>query len=473
MEGSETVMRRAYSPEEFQREGHRLIDRIAAELRKNGQDEQPETIRWQAPEKQLEFWKEEFSDPSEESFSELAEKILGHSVHFHSRGYMGHQVAVTAPVTALTAALTAYMCNSTTVYEIGMTGNAMEKVVLSYLAERYGYGSSATGVVTSGGSLGNLTALVTARTSSAVPERDYHRLVVMVSEEAHYSVERAARVMGISGENILKIPSDERFHIRTDLLEDYYQRAVSAGKLVFCIVGCACTTAVGAYDDLDALADFAGKHQIWFHVDGAHGGAAIFSEKYRHLLHGIGRSDSLIVDFHKMMMAPALSTAVLYHTGHRRVNEFSPHASYLWQDQLSEEWYNSAKHTLECTKPVTIAGTYAILKLYGDALYRENVDMLYDMGREFAAMVKERKHMELAAEPESNIVCFRYVPESGDPDRINKKISEELLLDGTYYIVNTTVRGRYYLRVSLMNPQTGAGDLKGLLDKIEKIAVHS
>ena len=200
---------------------------------------------------------------------------------------MGHQVAVPAPVTALTSALIAYMSNCTTVYELGMVGNAMEKVVITHLAETYGYGPGATGVITSGGSMGNLTALVTARTSSGIEEQDYYRLAVMVSAEAHYSVERAARVMGIRSENIINVPAGHDFAIRTDLLEEYYQKAVSDGKLVFCVVGCACTTSVGAYDDLDAMAGFSQAHSIWFHVDGAHGGAAIFSEKYRHLLHGI------------------------------------------------------------------------------------------------------------------------------------------------------------------------------------------
>ena len=265
------------------------------------------------------------------------------SVNFHSKGYVGHQVAVTLPVTALTSAMMAYMNNCTTVYELGMAGNAMEKVVISHLAEKFGYNKGATGFVASGGSMGNLTALVTARTSSGIEEKDYHRLAVMVSGEAHYSVERAAKIMGIRSENIIKVPAGEDFSIRSELLECTYQKAVSEGKIVFCVVGCACTTSVGAFDDLEKVADFAEQHQLWFHVDGAHGGAVIFSEKYKHLVKGIERSDSLIVDFHKMMMTPPLSTAIIYNAGNRKVNEFSPKAAYLWQDQLSEEWWNTLR----------------------------------------------------------------------------------------------------------------------------------
>lgn len=207
-------------------------------------------------------------------------------------------------------------------------------------------------------------------------------------------------------------------------------------------------------------------------MDGAHGGAVVFSEKYKHLIKGIERSDSLIVDFHKMMMTPPLSTAVIYNTGNRKVNEFSPKAAYLWRDQLSEEWWNSAKHTLECTKPITILHTYAIMRLYGDEIYRQNVDTLFDLGKQFADLIRAQDHMELAMEPSSNIVCFRYMQDSIDPDEVNKRIADKLLADGTYYVVSTTVSGKFYLRITLMNPFTDRQCMEDLIDKVKKFAVE-
>lgn len=460
----------AYSAEQFRKDAQQMIELIADELEDLQTDTGQKTIDRKSPQEQLSFWNNEFVSENLCSLSELSQKIMQHSIHFHSKGYMGHQVAVTLPLTALTSALIGYMNNCTTVYELGMAGNAMEKVVISHLAEKYGYDKHATGFITSGGSMGNLTALVTARTSSGIQEKDYHKLAVMVSEEAHYSVERAAKIMGIQSDCIIKVPTGNDFAICTDLMESYYEKALSQGKIVFCVVGCACTTSVGAHDDLEALADFAEKHRIWFHVDGAHGGAAIFSDKYKYLLRGIERSNSLIVDFHKMMMTPPLSTAVLYNAGNQKINEFSPKAAYLWQDQLSKEWWNSAKHTLECTKPLTVIHTYAIMRLYGDEIYRQNVDTLYDLGKEFAGLIKSQDDMELALEPSSNIVCFRFVPGSGDINAINRKIAEELLRDGTYYSVSTLIRGEFYLRVTLMNPLTGAEELTGFLQKIREAA---
>lgn len=467
MKTAENLISRAYSPEEFQKEAPVIMDMISEELKESLSREMPETIKRCPPKEQLRFWQEDFSSSDPVTLESLMKEVMSHSIHFHSKGYVGHQVAVTLPVTVLTSAMMAYMNNCTTVYELGMAGNAMEKVVIGHLAEKFGYNVGATGFVVSGGSMGNLTALVTARTSSGIDEKDYHKLAIMVSEEAHYSVERAAKIMGIQSENIIKVPVGDDFGIRAELLESAYQQAAAEGKMVFCVVGCACTTSVGAFDDLEAVADFAEKHQIWFHVDGAHGGAVIFSEKYRHLIKGIERSDSLIVDFHKMMMTPPLSTAIIYNAGNRKVNEFSPKAAYLWQDQLSEEWWNSAKHTLECTKPITILHTYAIMRLYGDEIYQQNVDILFDRGKQFAEMIRADKDMELALEPKSNIVCFRYIPKSGDADEVNKKIAEKLLEDGSFYVVSTTVRGKFYLRITLMNPFTDTACLEKLIAKIK------
>lgn len=470
--GEIDLIKKAFSSESFRTEGYKLIDRIADSMDQAENKKNEKTVSWMAPDAQLAFWENDFNQPPRDELDSFWDNVFSHSMNLHSRGYMGHQVSTTPAITTLTGAAMAFLNNVTTVYEMGMTGNAMEKIVLNHMADKFGYAAGATGVVTSGGSLGNLTALVTARSSSGIPEQEYGHLAIMVSVEAHYSVERAAKIMGIPQENIIKIQSDKQHRIRTERLEEAFQRAESYGKRVFCIIGCAGTTAVGAYDDLEQLADFAERHNIWFHVDGAHGAAVVFSEKYRHYINGIERSDSLIVDFHKMLMAPAISTAVLYNSGNRKMNEFSPAAAYLWQNQQSEEWYNSAKHTLECTKPITIMHTYAIMRRYGDSLYQQHVDKLYDLGQTFAQMIHSRENMELAMEPCSNIVCFRCTAAGTDANTLNASVWKKIVDDGKFYIVNTMLDGVFYLQVSLMNPLTEPEDLERLLDKIEDYAAE-
>ena len=468
------LIKEAYSSKNFREEAYKLIDLIADSMDQTMNAEQTETIHWCSPEEQLNFWQNDFKEQPDNALDIFWKNLFTHSVNGHSHGYMGHQVAVTPALTVLTNAAIAYLNNTTTVYEMGMTANAMEKTIINYLAKEFSYADDSTGVITSGGSLGNLTALITARTSSGISESDYSRLAIIVSEDAHYSVERAAEIMGIPSDNIFKVKSDPAHKISIQLLEETYQSALEQNKIIFCIVGCAGTTAVGAYDDLNKMADFAETHHIWFHVDGAHGAAVIFSNKYRYLIKGIDRSDSLVMDFHKMLMTPGISTIVLYNSRKQKINEFSPSASYLWQNQQSEEWYNSAKHTLECTKPITILHTYAILKRYGSELYNQHVTYLYDLGEKFASMVLERNTFELAVTPESNIVCFRYKPlhpqETDELNQLNASIYQKLLEDGEFYLVNTSIKDIFYLRVSLMNPLTTADDIQRLLDKIEVIA---
>lgn len=160
MKTTENLINKAYSPEEFQKDAPKLMSMISGELKASLTREIPETIERHSPEEQLRFWQEDFLSSAPIDFQNLMKKVMSHSINFHSKGYVGHQVAVTLPVTALTSAMMAYMNNCTTVYELGMAGNAMEKVVISHLAEKFGYNKGATGFVASGGSMGNLTALV-------------------------------------------------------------------------------------------------------------------------------------------------------------------------------------------------------------------------------------------------------------------------------------------------------------------------
>lgn len=381
---------------------------------------------------------------------------------------MGHQVSPPYPVSILTSALMAYLNNGMAVYEMGMAGNAMEKIVIRDLAKRFGLPDGATGFVTSGGTLGNLTALMAARAKYLQnnPTADYKKLAILVSEEAHYSVERTFVVMGIPCENIVKVSVDEQFNIRADQLEELYQTAKADGKEVFCVIGCACSTATGSFDDLVAIGTFAERHHLWFHVDAAHGGPVIFSPRYAHLINGIDKADSLIMDFHKMMMVPSLSTAVIFRSQDLAGLTFTQEARYLWQDQQSEEWYNSGKRTFECTKPMTIIHVYALLRLYGDRLFREQIEQLYDLAKSFAELLDKQEGFELLCKPQSNIVCFRCVREGTDPDELNRSILKKIMLDGRFYIVGTTTNKAFYLRTSLMNTRTDLADLKFLLQLI-------
>jgi L-2,4-diaminobutyrate decarboxylase len=470
-----TKLDQAYAAETFRRQGHELIDILADYLANATSDQQEvNAIPWEEPDKQLAYWKQDFQKPLIQPL-ELFQDVMAKSIQVHRKRYVGHQTTPTLPVTILASAVSATLNQGMGVYEMGMVGNTLEKILTEHLAQTLGFGREASGFVTSGGSLGNLTALLAARAASTTiwnkGLEDGQHLAVLVSEEAHYCIDRAARIMGFGTEGIIKIPVNERFQMRTELLEQYYQQAVSRGRQVISVIGCAGTTSTGSYDDLEAIASFSQRHNIWFHVDGAHGAPAAFSPKYKHLLKGIEKADSVVVDYHKMMMTPSISTALIFKRGSDGYKTFSQQAQYLWTEQASEEWYNGGKRSFECTKPMSVLSVYTIYRTYGEAIFRENIERLYGMAEKFATLIKERANFELAYEPSCNIVCFRYLAE-GDLSRLNQEIRKLLVEEGRFYIVQTVLHGQLYLRVSLMNPLTGEDELQELLLKIEEKAAQ-
>ncbi len=468
------TLSKVYDPTSFRELGHELIDLLADHLEKVQYDNNASVINYRTPEDELKYWQEDFN--SGDKGIGFFKNILDHSISVHHPKYMGHQVAVPSTIAALSGLVSDLLSNGTGVYDMGMASNALEKIVTNFVAKYIGYDKNGSGILTSGGTLANLTALLAARRIKSPSDvwNDGHqeKLAVMVSEEAHYCIDRAARIMGMGSSGIIKIPVDTNFRIKTNVLEEYMQIAKSDGLKVIAIVGCASSTATGSYDDLDVLADFAEKHDLWFHVDGAHGGAVVFSEKYKHLVNGINRADSVVIDFHKILMTPALNTALIFKQRSDNYKVFEQKAQYLWDSQSTEEWYNSGKRTFECTKLMMSIKVYSILKTHGTDVFEKNVNRLYDMGRAFSKMIKERSDFELAIDPHANIVNFRYVGNKEQPqdyNQLNDNIRQRLIEDGKFYIVKTTIRTKRYLRVSIMNPMTTEKDCGELLDEIEKI----
>ena len=472
------ILKKAFDAEIFRQEGHRLIDLLADYLLQVSEDRSSKVIHWQSPEVEWRDWEVDFQQQGK-PVSELFEAVLKRSIHLHQPGYMGHQISPPAPVAALSGLLDNFLNNGMGVYEMGVAGTAIEQLVVKITAKQMGFGENAGGVLTSGGSLANLTALLAARSNSAEEniwqEGSTAQLALLVSEEAHYCVDRAVRIMGWGEAGIIKVPVNERFKMRTDLLEACLSDAKNKGKEVIAVVGSACSTSTGSFDDLVAIADFCEKHQLWFHVDGAHGGATVFSNQYRHLVEGIERADSVAMDYHKMLLTPAIATALIFKNGQEAYRTFSQKAQYLWSQADEEEWFNLAKRTFECTKLMMGVKVYSIMRTYGLEVFDAFVSQMYDLGRQFAAKILSRKNWELAVTPECNIVCFRYQPQdlsTEEADALNDRVRQQIIEEGVFYIVKTRLRGKTWLRTTLTNPFTREEDLLLLLDKVESLALQ-
>lgn len=468
------LLREAYDIENFRQSGHGLLNKLAAYLGEAFEELDTKPIQWKNPEESLVFWRDFLENGDTECFFD---EVLKRSTHLHHPGYLGHQVSPAVPVTLLTSSISAALNNGTAVYEMGMVTNPMERIITEWLGRKIGYTENHSGFLTSGGTLANLTALLSARkaqvTADVWNEGHQKPLGIMVSEEAHYCIERAAKIMGLGEQGLLKIPVKSDFSMDTSALEDCYQKAQQSGIEVFAIVGSAPSTATGIFDDLDAIGVFAQKYKLWYHVDAAHGGAALFSPKYRGTLIGIAKSDSVVIDGHKMMMMPGITTALVYKDARTSNVTFSQKADYLLEDSQESDWYNSGKRTFECTKNMMALHWFVLLKMYGEGIFDEFVTTLFDLGHLFAEMIQKETALELAIPPKTNIVCFRYHNvdlETDTLNQINVQIRQQLLEDGEFYIVQTKIRGVQYLRVTIMNPFTTQKHLKRLLAKVNLLS---
>ena len=462
------TLQNAFSPEDFRKKGHALIDLLANHLAEGTAKNRP-TIPWQEPEAALVYWQNDFEQPTTDDPLSILTEIAAKSTQLHNPRFMGHQVAVTLPLANLASLVSNVLNNGMAVYEMGMVSNPLERIVTDWLCAKIGYDKNASGLLTSGGTLASLTALLAARAAKATDDiwdkGNQKRYAVMVSEQAHYCIDRAVRIMGWGTEGVIKIPVNAAFQMDTPLLEAAFEAAQAKGIEVIAVVGSACSTSTGSYDNLMDIADFCEKHKLWFHADGAHGGVTVLSEKYKHLTQGIERADSVIIDFHKMMMIPALATGVFFKRQDDSYHTFQQKAQYLFNENATHDWYNSGKRTFECTKYMMSIKIYTVLRAYGEQIFRDNVDYLYDLAQQFADMIRANPLFELAVAPESNIVCFRYINDvlPAEINAFTTHLRTAMVQDGRFYIVQTTLNQDVYLRVSLMNPLTTAADLQDLL----------
>jgi len=475
MRSYDESLKKAFDPEAFRGEGHRVVDILADFLAKSAPATREKVLAYEDPEAMAVSWAGRFGAGPSAAFSDLLPEILARSNDLLHPRFIGHQCTTSLPLAALGGFAGQFLNNGSAIYEMGPVNVAMERQLVRWMTGLAGWGPAADGVFTSGGSIGNLTALLAAR--QVLAERNVWTegvasepgLAVLVSEQCHYSVKRAAAVMGLGEAAAVPVAVDERFHMRPDGLEEAFAGAVRAGLRPIALVANACSTATGSYDDLEAAAALAGAHGLWLHVDGAHGAAALLSPKYKHLLRGLDRADSVIWDAHKNMLMPALITAVLFREGGHSYEAFSQKASYLFEREAREEWYNFAHRTMECTKTMMGMRLFVSLAAYGTDFFAGYVTAVYDLAREFANLLREAGDFETAVEPESNIVCFRYLkPGEPDLDALQRRIRRKLLEIGHFYVVQAVLRGRTWLRCTLINPRTTIADLEALLGEIRK-----
>ncbi|MEV0592034.1 pyridoxal phosphate-dependent decarboxylase family protein [Nonomuraea cavernae] len=393
------------------------------------------------------------------TYQEFLRTFLAEGTRLHHPAYLGHQSASPDFPAALADFIHGATNNPMAIYEMGASAATVEFEVLRWMLAKVGLPAGG-GVLTHGGSLANLTALLAARARVAPDAWENGvpgDLVILAPPSAHYSVSRAASILGLGQRSLVPLETDALGRIDVSRLPEI------SGKRVMALVASACATGTGLHDDLRTLGAWCRERGVWFHVDGAHGASALLSDRHRHLLDGIGQADSVIWDAHKMLRTSSLAAAVLVREEGDLDAAFRQAASYLF---YGDQGFDLIGRAVECTKAELGLKIFLNLAWRGERGLGDYVARQYATAHRFWELAAQRPGFDLPYEPESNIVCFRY----GDVDQA--AIRERLLLDGTFHLTSTELNGTRHLRVTVMAPATDDKTLEALLDEIAAVATY-
>ncbi len=372
--------------------------------------------------------------------------------------YMGHQVSAPLAAAVWTDLLISAINQSQAVWEMSPVTTVIEERVIGWMCQLAGYGPGAAGTFTSGGSEATFTALLAAR---AAKFPDAWRTgwfgrqppVLVHGEHAHYAVQRAAGAMGLGTDNCIAVGSTPEFKMDPALLAETLERLHREGRDVLAVVATAGCTAVGAFDDLEAIADLCDEYGHWLHVDGAHGASALLSQKHKWRVKGIHRARSLAWDPHKMMLMPLSAGMVLVRDGKDLERAFAQSAPYLFHGSDSDVELSPdlGKRSFQCSRRADALKVWVSLQRFGVGGIGALYDALCDSATALYAGVSTHPGIKPLHKPESNIMAWSMCAETmGSPSRARASLGH----DTGVWITTTILNGELCLRVTLMNPRT-------------------
>jgi aromatic-L-amino-acid/L-tryptophan decarboxylase len=362
--------------------------------------------------------------------------------------------------------------NVDTCWWLGASGpSALELVVLDWFRQWVGYPEESAGVLVSGGSAANLTALACAReTRMGVMDA---RAVVYMSDQTHSSLARAARALGFRPDQVRVIPSDAHARMRPDALRGAIAADRADERLPLVVVANAGTTAAGAIDPLRELSLVCRDEQIWLHVDGAYGAFACLSERGREALAGMELADSIALDPHKWLYQPIEVGAVLVREGAalRRGFEISP--DYLTDVAVVEREVNFSDLGLQLTRSCRALKLWISLRCFGVAAFRSAIDGCLDLAEHAQSRIEASRELELMSPASLGVVTFRRHPPGVDDEalleHINAALAEQMERGGEVFVSTARVRGRYVLRLCVLNHSTTQAEVDRALELAESL----
>jgi L-2,4-diaminobutyrate decarboxylase len=403
----------------------------------------------------------------------LARAIQESSLATSHPRYAAQQVAAPIPAAALVESVVAAMNQSLAVWEMSPIATAIDRDLMAQFKKLLGYPRGAEGSMVPGGAFANLTALLAAR-DALEPRASQHgqaRIAIIVGAQAHYSIARAAAILGLGRNSVFKVPLDAKFCTDIARVTDTFASARKSGFRNYILVGSAGSTPTGSFDDLAALHRLANENGAWFHVDAAHGAGMAFSRRYRRKLQGLNRADSITFDPHKMMFMPLSAGGVLVRDGACLVSPLREQAPYLFGSK--RRWPDIGQLTIACSQRFDALKTWLVWRAYGPGLWDYLTTHVCDVAQAAFQYCSVSAILEPAHQPQSNIFCFRIRGRAAKTsDRLHWNIKEKINESGFAYISSTVLAGQRVLRMVVMNPRTKAEDVRAILQRIEQLATH-
>ena len=332
----------------------------------------------------------------------------------------------------------------------------MENMLLRWAADLVGFPADAGGNLASGGSIANLTAIVTARDAHGLKGADYARAVVYLTSQAHHSIDKALGIAGMREAQVRRVPADGRFRMRADALADAIAEDRRAGLQPWLVIASAGTTDTGAIDPLDAIGDIAAREGLWYHVDAAYGGFFLLTHHGRAAMKGISRADSVVMDPHKSLFLPYGIAVVLVRDRRALAASHLYHAGYMQDAVRDAGEVSPADMSPELTKHFRALRMWLPLITIGTAPFAAALEEKLLLARYF--------HREIAAlgfrvgpEPDLSVVTYRWAPDGATLDEanaMNRAIIAGSQRDGRVFLSSTMIDGRYTLRMVALSART-------------------
>ena len=421
---------------------------------------------------------------AEKILEQFGRDVLPHAMNIPSPRYYGLFNPTPLPVAVWADTLASAINQNGAAWRNSPSASVVEARVLRWLCALMGYGEEAFGTLTSGGSEANLLGLKCARDRAVEGARDLgvsttapgSDLTVYASEQCHYSFIKSVDILGLGRDNLRKVPTDERFHIKVESLREMIAADLARGARPVCVAGAAGATSTGVVDPLDELADVAREFKLWFHVDAAYGGALAFSERERDRLRGMERADSITFDPHKWLFVPFACGALLVREGGRVLRDaFDITPEYLSEERgVGDVEYDFFRYGQLGTRRFSALKVWMALKSLGVRGYAAIVERQIDLARHLAARLEESEDFEVVGPVETALCCARFLPKGArdlslkEQDELQRALQQRVEQSGEAWFATTVLHGRRALRVNVNSFLTERQHIDDLVELLRR-----